>query len=102
MEPVGLILLIVFFLRRLLDQPNPEPDLVKLNRQAEQFAAQGNYVQAEDKLRRLLRIMEKRQGPHALEMAPYLRRLACLKMEQDDKEEAELLVQRVLAIQEKH
>jgi hypothetical protein len=99
MESIPLVIVFIFLLLRLFsDKSNPD-DAAELSSRAEQFAINRNYARAEGILQHLVKTTERRQGKDTLEIASYLRRLARLKMEQGDQPGAELLLQRVLAIQ---
>jgi hypothetical protein len=64
-----IVVLIFFLLRVLINRPNPETDPSDLSQQADQFAAAGDYVKAEERLRRLLGIAERRHGHDSIEIA---------------------------------
>src|SRR5256885_13865133 len=97
-------LLVLFFFQvlRLLfdDRSNPANDATALSRQAEEFAASGNYSMDEKKLLGLVVMAGRQEGRDAMAAAVYLRRLAQLKGGEKDDGAAEGFLKRVVAIQE--
>lgn len=73
---------------------------LQAKQRAEAFANRVNFVSAEEALCRLLRTTEQQFGRNGVELCPYLRRLAQLKLARGDDATAERLFWRVHSIQE--
>ena len=100
----GYLVLLIFAARALVHfaRSSSPPDDVKLSRQAEAYAAQGNFPLAEQSLNRLLQRAQKKHGPNGIELATYLRRLARLNIDAGNPAAAPPLLIRILSIQEAH
>src|SRR5215469_2449846 len=91
----------MFLLRSLLAESRNSrvPVEVELSRQADLYAAQGCFDQAETVLSRLIQRAQKKDGQNAIEVGIYLRRLAYLKMQRHDYAGAIPLLHRLVYIQ---
>src|SRR5215813_5985386 len=79
----------------LQHQPNPDTNTTEIDGEVARAARTGNYAKAEETVQRAIRIITRKNGKDDIELAPLLRRLAHLRVQQNDNAGAEQIVQRL-------